>query len=79
MAGSESTAMTLTWCCYYLTQNPQVQQNLQDEVDEFFELHGETIPTYDDFMQMKYMTMVIKETLRMVYLKHLFFGIILMN
>jgi cytochrome P450 len=56
--------MTLTWCCYYLTLNPDIQQKLQDEVDALFE--RESNPSYDEYMQMKYMTMVLKETLRIV-------------
>ncbi len=58
--------MTLTWCCYYLTKYPQVQQKLQEEVDELFDSFGEEIPSFDDFMQMRYLTMCLKETLRIV-------------
>ena len=32
-AGHDTTANTLTWCCYELARHPEVQQRLQAELD----------------------------------------------
>ena len=35
-AGYETTATTLTYLCYYLALNPQIQAKLQEEIDKHF-------------------------------------------
>ena len=35
-AGSDSTAMTITWAILYMLNNPHIQTELQEEIDEVF-------------------------------------------
>ena len=34
IAGSETTGNTIAWACYLLTQHPEIQERLQQEVDD---------------------------------------------
>lgn len=61
-AGHETTANTLTWAFYYLSQNPSVLAELEREVDSVLSADG--WPTLDDLSQLPYTMMVIKETMR---------------
>ncbi|MEL6309663.1 MAG: cytochrome P450, partial [Chloroflexota bacterium] len=61
-AGHETTANTLTWAFYYLSQNPDVLATLQAEVDTVL-ADGRT-PTLADLPDLPYTLMVIKETMR---------------
>jgi cytochrome P450 len=61
-AGHETTANTLTWAFYYLSQSPAVLRELQREVDTV--LGNERLPTLDDLPNLPYTLMVIKETMR---------------
>lgn len=62
LAGHETTANTLTWAFYYLSQNPEVLKQLQAEVDSV--LVDGRAPTLEDLKQLPYTMMVIKETMR---------------
>eukprot|EP00516_Mucochytrium_quahogii_P011445 CAMPEP_0203783606 /NCGR_PEP_ID=MMETSP0100_2-20121128/12_1 /ASSEMBLY_ACC=CAM_ASM_000210 /TAXON_ID=96639 /ORGANISM=" , Strain NY0313808BC1" /LENGTH=550 /DNA_ID=CAMNT_0050685511 /DNA_START=95 /DNA_END=1747 /DNA_ORIENTATION=- len=64
IAGRDTTACTLTWLFYELTQNPEVQEKLIQEVDSV--LQGRN-PTMDDLSpsKMPYLTGVLYETLRL--------------
>lgn len=62
LAGHETTANALSWCYYLLSQNPQVAQKLQAEVDQV--LQGRT-PENEDLPELKYSRMVIDEALRL--------------
>lgn len=60
-AGHDTTAMTLVWLFYTLTQRPDIEARMRQEVKTV--LNGR-LPTLDDIEQMPYTYMVIQETLR---------------
>lgn len=62
VAGHETTALSLSWLFYLLSQNPQVQQQLYDEIDTTI---GKRTVTLADLRDMPYLNMVIDETLRL--------------
>jgi cytochrome P450 len=62
LAGHETTANTLTWALYLLSQHPQVCLKLVAELDQVL---GGRKPTLEDLPQLKYTGMIIKETLRL--------------
>ena len=62
IAGHETTAAVLTWSLFELTRNPECLQTVQNEIDTVL---GDRTPTYEDIMNMKYLRMVVAETLRM--------------
>lgn len=51
----------MTWALYELSQNPAVLEKVQQEIDEIL---GDRELNADDLPKFKYMTMVLKETLR---------------
>jgi hypothetical protein len=61
-AGFETTARTLGWAYYLLTQNPETYAKLHAEVDEV--LQGQR-PTVASLYQLPYTRMVADETLRL--------------
>ncbi|MFZ2487804.1 MAG: cytochrome P450 [Anaerolineae bacterium] len=61
-AGHETTANTLTWAFYFLSQNPAVLEALEYELDTV--LTDGRLPTVEDLPNLPYTLMVIKETLR---------------
>ena len=61
IAGHETTANTLTWAFYLLSENPGVTEKLMAEIAT---LKGQT-PTVRDLPQMPYSEQVIKETMRL--------------
>ncbi|HKR50681.1 MAG TPA: cytochrome P450 [Pseudonocardiaceae bacterium] len=62
MAGYESTAAGMAWAWYLLSQNPDVERQLQAELRTV--LDGR-IPTVDDLPKLRYTRMVIDEALRL--------------
>lgn len=64
LGGFDTTSTFMQSYFWELSQNPEVQQTLIDEVDDMLEnLEGKPI-TYELLNQMKYLDMVINETLR---------------
>lgn len=66
VAGSDTTAISLSAVMYYLLKNPASMQSLRDEVDSFAS-RGELSdhPTFKESQQMPYLQAVIKEALRL--------------
>jgi cytochrome P450 len=62
MAGHETTANTLAWAWYLVSQCPEVEQRLQAEVDEVL---GNRSATFEDFSKLTYTQAIIEETLRL--------------
>ncbi|MFQ3580882.1 MAG: cytochrome P450 [Chloracidobacterium sp.] len=62
LAGHETTAITLTWAFYVLTQEPVVAERLYEEVRSV--LRGAEA-TVEDLRRLPYTRMVIEETMRL--------------
>ncbi|KAK0082295.1 hypothetical protein PV326_007257 [Microctonus aethiopoides] len=62
--GYLTSSYTLSRVAYHLSIYPDVQNKLRDEVKEILEKHKGTL-TYDAIQDMKYMDLVIKESMRM--------------
>ncbi len=62
LAGHETTANTLAWTWYLLSQHPEVERRLYTEVDEVL---GGAIPTVEHLSELKYTNMVLEESLRL--------------
>src|SRR2546429_3350489 len=61
-AGHETTAITLVWTFYLLSQYPQVRIKLQDEIRSA--LAGRA-PTLDDLAKLPYLDWVLNESMRL--------------
>jgi cytochrome P450 len=61
-AGHETTALTLTWAFYLLSQHPHVRARLVTELDTIL---GGRAPTVADLEHLPYLEMVIAETQRL--------------
>ena len=64
-AGHDTTGHTLTWLLYELCKhkNKEYKQALIDEIDTYWLNH--TVPSYNTFKQLPFMTKCITETLRL--------------
>lgn len=62
IAGSDTTSNTSCALLYHCLSKPEVVKKLQAELDEA--LPSNDVPTYDQVKDLKYMDMVIQETLR---------------
>lgn len=61
-AGHETTALTLTWTLYLLSQNPDAERLLVEELEEV--LAGKP-PAVKDYSRLKFTEKVIKESMRL--------------
>jgi len=62
IAGHETTAAVLTWALFELTKHPDRMAKVRREIDEVL---GDRNPTYEDIKNMKYLRLVVAETLRL--------------
>jgi cytochrome P450 len=62
LAGHETTANTLTWTWYLLSQHPEVERKLHQELDEI--LQGR-LPAFEDVPRLAYTEMVVAESIRL--------------
>ncbi|XP_010213750.1 PREDICTED: thromboxane-A synthase-like, partial [Tinamus guttatus] len=63
IAGYETTTSTLSFATYLLATNPECQEKVLREVDDFSAKH--IIPDYENVQELPYLDMVVAETLRM--------------
>ncbi|CAG9854206.1 unnamed protein product [Phyllotreta striolata] len=64
-AGHDTVASTISFTLHALANNPSVQQKTLEEQIEMFGDIKSAKPTYADLQDMKYLDMVIKESMRM--------------
>ena len=62
IAGRDTTSNALSWMTYFLTQYPEIQEKLIQEVDKVTQGHD---PSYESVKELDYMHGVIHETLRL--------------
>jgi cytochrome P450 len=62
VAGHETTASTLSWTWYLLSQHPEVEEKLSSEL---YNLFSSKFPNLDDLPKFTYTRQVIDETLRL--------------
>lgn len=62
LAGHETTANTLSWTWYLLSQHPEVEHRLHQELVAVLD---QRIPTVADLPELKYTRMVIEEAMRL--------------
>lgn len=62
LAGYETVANALSWTWYLLSQNPDCEGRLHQEIDR--ELRGRS-PTYEDIPRLRYVEMVLAESMRL--------------
>ncbi|MEM7130214.1 MAG: cytochrome P450 [Chloroflexota bacterium] len=61
-AGHETTSNSLSWTLYLLSQHPDVEAKLQQEVDSVL---GGRVPTVEDLTELVYTKMVLSESMRL--------------
>lgn len=62
IAGHETTSGLLSFALYYLMNNPDKLEKAQEEVDRVV---GDAVPDYKQVKQLKYIRMILNETLRL--------------
>jgi cytochrome P450 len=62
LAGHETTANALTWTWYLLSQHPEVERKLHEEIDSVL---GDRPPSADDLPQLPFAERVLSEALRL--------------
>jgi cytochrome P450 len=63
LAGRDTTAVTLSWLFYELSQHPAIVAKLREEIVGRVGEQGE--PSYEDLKSMRYLNHVVNETLRL--------------
>ncbi len=62
LAGHETTAIALSWACYLVSQNPDIEEKLAEELRAVL---GGRVPAPEDLPRLRYTEMVIKEAMRL--------------
>jgi cytochrome P450 len=62
LAGHETTALSLSWIWYLLSQHPEVEQKLQWELGQIL---GGRVPKVEDLPRLRYTEKVVKEAMRL--------------
>jgi cytochrome P450 len=62
LAGHETTAQALTWTLYLLSQNPECEARLHEEVQRVL---GDRPPAFEDLPRLQYAEMVLAEGMRL--------------
>jgi cytochrome P450 len=62
LAGYETVANALSWTWYLLSQNPECERRVHEEIDR--ELQGR-LPGFDDLPRLRYVEMVMAESMRL--------------
>lgn len=67
IAGHETTSNALTWTYYLLSQNPQIERRVFDEIDSVLEGNGEEYkqPSVADLPKLNYVEKVFREAVRL--------------
>jgi cytochrome P450 len=68
-AGHETTAAAITWAFYLLSEHPEVEERLRDELEMILNGRG---PTFADLPKLTYTQQVINEVLRLYPAAYLF-------
>ena len=62
LAGHETNALALSWTWYLLSQHPEVESKLHEELQEVL---ADRAPTIEDLPRLRYTEMVLKESMRL--------------
>lgn len=62
ISGLETTSITVSYCLYALSRHPDIQEKLYKEI--LLYSSGDDIPSHEELHKMKYLTCVLKETMR---------------
>jgi len=65
IAGHETTSGMLSFVVYFLLKHPEVLAKAQAEADRVFGTDTSVLPTYEQVRDLTYISMVMKETLRL--------------
>merc|ERR1719474_22944 len=65
VAGYDTTGMTLSWICYELAKNEDLQGRLQEQVDEVYEAADGRTPDYHAIQGFNFLDQLIQEALRL--------------
>lgn len=71
VAGHDTTSAALAWFWYVLSQNPEAEQRVIREVDAAC---GQRAPSFEDVPKLKYLEMVVKESMRLYPAAGFLFG-----
>ena len=63
--GHDTVTSAISFCLYLLSQNPQAQQKVHEEVTRIVGSDLNVDPTYNQLQEMKYVEHCVKETLRL--------------